>query len=124
MLTLSNGFKKPEINDKGPTVFPALEGNIQQLNDHNHDGDNSEKLLSSSIDPLTATLVSGDWSLDADGIYKQTVSLPAALDYDKMSFEVRLPSGHLVFPQIEKVGSGSYDIFTNDNSVGFTVIYS
>jgi hypothetical protein len=44
MITLSYGFKKPELKDLGPVVFPALEDNWQQVNDHDHDGLNSAKI--------------------------------------------------------------------------------
>ena len=44
MIILSYGFKKPELKDLGPVVFPALEDNWQQVNDHDHDGLNSAKI--------------------------------------------------------------------------------
>jgi len=123
MITLSFGFKKPETGDTGPIVFPALEGNIQQLNDHTHNGTNSAKIPSSSLTPLQESVASGSWALVADGIYSQTITLPAALSYDTTVFTVRLPSGDLVYPNIEKVSSTQYDIFTNDSSLGFEVSY-
>ena len=123
MLTLSFGFKKPETGDTGPIVFPALEDNIQQLNDHDHNGTNSKKLPSSSIAPLQESLSSAAWALVANGVYKQTVTLPGALSYDTTQFTVKLPTGHLVYPNIEKVSATQYDIFTNDNTVGFEVSY-
>ena len=41
-ITLSNGYIKPEDGDTGAVWFDALEDNIQRVNDHNHDGSNSE----------------------------------------------------------------------------------
>lgn len=123
MLTLSFGFQLPEDGDKGPVVFPALESNIQQLNDHDHDGSNSTKLTSAAFNPSSVTLAAGSWVLVGNGIYKQTVTLPGALTYDSTGFDVRLPSGDIVYPTIEKVSSTQYDIYTNDNSIGMTVLY-
>jgi len=124
MLTLSFGFKKPETGDTGSVIFPALEGNIQQLNDHNHDGANSSKISSSAISPLTSTALSASWVLVGNGIYSQTITMPAALAYDTTTFQVRLTSsGHLVYPRIDKVSASQYTIFTNDNTADFTIHY-
>lgn len=124
MITLSFGFKKPETGDLGPIVFPALEGNIQQLNDHNHDGSNTAKIPSSSITPLSATLAAGSWVSQGDGLYKQTVTVPAAVSVDTIGFDVRLANGDVVYPTIKKVAANQIDVFTNDNSVGMTILYN
>lgn len=123
MLTLSFGFKKPESGDRGDPLFTALEDNVQQLNDHNHDGANSSQLNSSAILPVSAALVSANWVLVADGIYKQTVTLPAAIPYDEAVFTCKLANGDIFYPTIEKVSSTQYDIFINDNSQDVTVLY-
>jgi len=124
VITLSFGFQLPETGDTGPIVFPALEDNIQQLNDHTHDGVTSSKLNSGAINPLSISLASAAWALVANGIYKQTVTLPGALSYDTTSFTVKLETSEdLVYPTIEKVSASQYDIFTNDNSLGFEVKY-
>ena len=44
MITLSNGYQLPEDGDRGNVFWDGLEGNIQRLNDHKHDGADSEKL--------------------------------------------------------------------------------
>lgn len=41
MIQLSYGFWKPEDNDTGDVFFPKMADNVQQTNDHNHDGVNS-----------------------------------------------------------------------------------
>ena len=123
MLTLTFGFQKPETGDTGAIVFPALEANIQQLNDHTHNGTDSSKLTSGALTPLQVSLTSAAWALVANGIYKQTVTLPGALTFDTTVFSVFTPSGELVYPTINKVTASTYDIFTNDNSIGFEVSY-
>ena len=123
MITLSFGYQLPETNDKGPVVFPALESNIQQLNDHNHDGSNSAKIPSSSIEPLSIDLNAGDWVADVNGLFKQTVALPSALAFDNTAFQVQLPNGDVVVPSINKISNAQYDIFTNDPTTGFKVLY-
>ena len=123
MQTLSYGFKLPESGDKGPVVFPALESNITNLNNHTHDGSNSAKISSAGVTPASSTIASGDWNLVGNGIYKDTITLPAAFSYDTTVFTCKLPSGHIVYPTIEKVSATTYDIYTNDNSIGMTVLY-
>lgn len=124
MITLSFGYQLPQTNDKGPVVFPALEANIQRLNDHNHDGSNSPKISSAAIQPLTAAVAAGSWVAQGGGIYKQTITLPASLSYDTTGFDVRLASsGHVVHPTIEKVSASQYDIYTNDPTEGYSVVY-
>jgi len=124
MLTLSFGFKKPETNDSGSVVFPALESNIQKMNDHTHDGANSSKIPSSSITKVTTSILSAGWVLVANGIYKQTVTLPGAVSYDTTKIVFKLTAtGHEVFPTVEKVSASQYDVFLNDNTVDLSVMY-
>jgi len=125
MITLSFGYKQPETGDLGSIVFPALEGNIVQLNDHTHDGLDSAKIDTGSINPLFIDVLAAAWGVTiGNGLFKQTITLPAVLSYDTTAFTTKLlSSGHLVFANIEKVSASQYDIFTNDDSEGFKVLY-
>lgn len=76
MQTLTYGFKKPQVTDQGSIVFPALESNWQQVNDHNHDGVNSALLSPNSVLPsqtgnagkfLTTDGVNASWATVAGG---------------------------------------------------------
>lgn len=123
MLTLSFGFKKPETNDKGDVVFPALEANIQQMNDHDHNGTNSKKISSASIEPLSETLLAANWVATTNGRFRQLVNLPASLTYDLTGFDCRLSNGDIFYPTIEKVAAGQFYLYINDNTQNVTVIY-
>lgn len=48
MDVLSYGYKKPQDGDTGDVFFPAIEDNIQRVNDHTHDGVNSAFIASQS----------------------------------------------------------------------------
>jgi hypothetical protein len=122
MITLSFGFKKPETNDKGDIVFPALEDNIQQLNDHNHNGTNSSKIDSSAITPLSETILAAGWVATTNG-FRQLVNLPASLAYDTTGFDCRLTSGDIFYPTIEKISASQFYIYINDNTQNVTIIY-
>jgi len=123
MLTLSFGFKKPENNDRGATVFTALEDNIQQLNDHTHDGTDSAKLSSSALELVSQTLANTDWVASTNDLYRQLVTLPAALNFDTLSLQCRLSDGSVFFPTVEKVSTSQFYLYINDNTQNVTVIY-
>lgn len=125
MLTLSYGYKKPEASDKGPVVFPAMEDNIQRVNDHTHNGSNSSKLTTAAVEAVTQSLLLGSWVLVSDGIYKQTVTLPGGLDYTKISIQfLHGTSGDRLWLGVNKVSATQYDVFINDNSINVTAVYS
>lgn len=124
MQTLSYGYVKPETGDRGTVFWPALEDNIQQINDHNHDGLNSAKLLSSAVTAVTQTVLAASWSAQGGGTYKQTVTMPAGMAYDDYGIVVKLSVlGHVIYPTIEKVTATTYDIYINDNTLALKVLY-
>lgn len=123
MQTLTYGYKKPETNDKGPVVFPALETNIQQINDHNHDGANSKKLTAASIDSVPQTVLAANWVDLGGGNYHQQVNLLPGYDYDLVTLSFRDPlTGAYLYPSVLKVSASIMNIFTNDPS-DMTLIY-
>lgn len=123
MLTLSFGFKKPQTNDKGPVVFPAMEANIQQLNDHTHNGSNSSKLDAKSMEGIIQTIASGSWVSQGNGQYRQLVTVPAGFDFDKVTINFRTPSGDYVLPTVQRVSTTQFYVWTNDNSIAYTAVY-
>lgn len=123
--TLSYGYIKPADGDRGSVWFPALAANTQQLNDHNHNGTNSALLTIQAITVTTQSISSASWSATSGGMYKQTVTLPGTLTFDAVSMEFRITSSkYLIYPTVEKVTSTTYDVYTNDNTIGMTAIYS
>lgn len=126
--TLSNGFKLPDTGDKGSTFFPDLEFNIQRVNDHNHDGSNSNLISSTSISVITQAISSGSWAAVSGqpGTYKQTVSLPGSItDIDGINISFRdAATGHPLLLSVEKVSTTSYDVFINDTTLNLTAVYS
>lgn len=114
MLTLSKGFKLPEDGDFGDVWFDALEDDIQQLNDHTHDGSNSAKLASTAVETTHQTVTSGSFASQGDGYYRATVSLPAGTDYDTLQIVCRDPStGDTVYLRTAKLSDTQAYIYTN-----------
>jgi hypothetical protein len=123
MLTLSKGFKKPQNQDPGSVVFPAMEDNIQQLNDHTHDGVDSEKLDATSVDSVVSNILSANWSTISNGHYSQVVTMPAGLLFDTTSMEFRTTAGVIIFPSVAKASSTTYTIYVNDNTLALKAVY-
>ena len=118
MLTLSKGFKKPQNTDTSDVWMPAMEQNIQKLNDHKHDGSDSQLL------GLTAqTLLAANWGDSIEGTYAQSVTLPAGFNYDTCSMDFKLSTGEVIYPSIDRVSTTQYIIYTNDNTLTYTANY-
>jgi len=123
MITLAYGLKKPESGDKGPEVFPALEGNFDQLDDHDHNGTNSKQLTTTSFVQTVQTLSSVNWSLVSNGIYKQTATTPAGVSYDTKTPQFRLSTGELLYLDTVRLSATQFEVYINDNSVDVKVYY-
>lgn len=128
--TLSYGFVKPATGDKGSTFWGQLEGDIQQLNDHNHNGTNSVKLSAASAISTKQSISSGSWSSQGAGMYRQTITLPAALTnvsgiYDDYNILMRnAANGRPLVLTLEKVTSTTYYVYINDNTLDLTAVYT
>jgi hypothetical protein len=123
VITTLYGYKIPESNEKGAVVFPAMEDNIQRMNDHDHLGVNSKPLTPAAFPATVQVLLAGSWSLVADGIYKQTATVPAGLDYDLTSKEFRLSDGDLFYPTVNRLSNLQFEVFINDPTQAVTVAY-
>lgn len=125
MLTLSYGYLKPETGDKGSIFFPALEADIQQLNDHNHNGVNSSLIQSSAIVAVTQDLDAGDWVSQGGGTYRQLVMMPGSMQFDNFLIFAKLTATKSQFlPTIEKVTANTFYIYINDPALDVTVYYT
>lgn len=124
MQTLSKGFKKPQTGDKGSVFFPALEDNIQQLNDHSHNGSNSQLLTASASTAVTQSISSASWSHQGGGTYRQTVTMPGVITFDTHAIELRnSATNRKLFLDVEKVTSNTYYVYVNDNTLNLTALY-
>lgn len=120
MQTLSYGYKKPANPDTGDLWFPALELDIQLLNDHTHDGTNSAPLATTS-----QAISSAGWGAAAigGGLYTQIITIPVSSLYSQVEIWFKLSTGEFVYPSIEKLTNTSYAIYTNDNSLNYVAYY-
>lgn len=124
MITLSYGYKKPQAMDKGNTLWSALEGNIQRLNDHTHDGVNSAKLPAQNFQTTIQVIPFASWDPTGLplGFYKQSVSIPIGFTFDDFIISFRDSEG-IIYPTIVRTSNTTYDIYTIDNTQDFIAVY-
>jgi hypothetical protein len=123
--TLSYGYVKPQTGDRGSVFFPALEANIQQLNDHDHDGTDSAKLTTASSNVMTESILAASWGATiGNGQYRQLITLPVTLSYDTIQIFFRNSSGETVFTKHTKASSSTYYVYTNDDALALTAVYT
>lgn len=120
MQTLSYGYKKPQNPDTGDVFFPAMEFNIQQLNDHDHDGVNSAPLATQ-----TGNVVSVLWVAApiGGGMYRQSITMPTGLTYDGSDIWFRLSTGEFVYPSVERIDATHFYVYTNDNTIAYVAYF-
>lgn len=84
MQTLSKGYYKPAVNDPsegaaGTGWFESHRSNWQRVNDHDHDGINSQAISTAGLQKLTSTILVADWVNDGGGNYHCDITVPAAI---------------------------------------------
>lgn len=126
MLTLSYGFKKPETGDRGSVWFPAMETNMQNLNDHNHNGTNSALIAVNAFAKPSSTITSGQWTNDGNGNYSKLVTVPseissAAAPYNdiilyEMICKINTAGttyGDRIYPTLERESATTFTVIVN-----------
>lgn len=114
MQVLSNGFKLPETGDFGDVWFPALEDNIQQMNDHTHNGTDSERLASTSVEGSFVTVLAGSFVDQLNGYHRATVTVPNSGLVDNHVIVAKDPTTKdQIFLKVEKVAATQIYIYTN-----------
>lgn len=122
--TLTYGFVKPQSGDRGSVFFPDLEDDIQQLNDHTHNGVNSSKLTASSSDAVSANITAVGWVVSGSG-YRQLVTVPSGMTVDLMNVSFRESvTGDLMLLGWTKNSSTTYYVYINDNSLDLKAVYT
>ena len=119
--TLSNGFYKPANPDTGDVFFPAISNNWQLVNDHTHDGVNTNLVA-----VKTQSIPSANWAPGlgvAAYLYTQTITMPSPYLYASTQIEFRLSTGDIVYPTVTSSSSNTYIVTTTDNTKTYTAIY-
>lgn len=125
-IILSKGYKLPQNGERG--WWQVLIENWTRVNSHKHDGNDSEKILTSNLDKLETTVDSANWVAATDGLHTQRITLPGGVTFPKVAIKVYTMSGANVVeeiqPKITRFSNTQFDIFVNDNSLSLKVIYA
>lgn len=123
--TTTHGLVKPSTGDAMTGSYAAIEDAIQRLNDHTHNGSNTEKLVGpTSADAYVQAVSAASWGSDlGGGSYRQLITLPATYDFDTLVIQARTTAGVMIYPTIVKVSDTTFYIYTNDNSVAMNLLY-
>lgn len=121
--TLTYGYIQPQNGDKGSVWFPALNDNIQQLNDHAHNGVDSAPISAANVTSGTVTIPAAAWVLDVAGRYKQDVTTPAGYNMDSYSILFKLSTGEIITPSITRLSLTSFRIFGPDNTLTYSAVF-
>lgn len=124
MQLLTYGYLLPEDGDIGDELFDAFENNIQLMNSHNHDGITGEKISSANVNKVTQNILSANWVLQGNGIYRQLVTTVNALEYDDIIMAYRdSDTDERLFLEEEKVTDTSFYVYANSNTKNVTIYY-
>lgn len=117
MQTLSYGYKKPQSTDTGDVFYPAMSDNMQQLNDHSHDGSDSAPLSAGGV-----SVPSGSWAAvgGLPGIYEQVVSLPTGFTWANCVIWFVDTSEVKVDLECQYESATSFKVFTNNPAQEYT----
>jgi len=123
MYLSSKGYKIPE---RGDNFWSYLIFNWLRMNDHTHNGTDSEQLSPKNFTKSTANIASGSWAAVTGhaGTYKQTITVPTG--YTVAAMQVKFyesVSGDEVHPTVRKVTATTYDVYINDNTLSLVAVY-
>lgn len=114
MIIQSNGYKLPETGDFGDIWFPALEDNITRVNSHNHDGNNSEKIISTSMEAVVQSVLSGSFTPSGDEFVSLVTLAGGLVDVDKKHVVFRDPTTkEPISMRYEKFSTSQINIYTH-----------
>lgn len=126
--TLSYGYKKPVAPDPASLWMPEHEDNVQQLNDHDHDGVNSAPVNGLAIDRESGSILAAGWAVVPGG-FQQTVTAPAGVSEINQHFLKFVSTaglagaGAVIYPEVTRVTGTTYTVKVNDVTLAMTVYY-
>lgn len=114
MLILSKGWKLPQTGDFGSIWFPAMEDNIQQMNSHNHNGINSEKISGVSLQATTVTVLTAAFTDQGNGYFRALISTPGGVDPSTFVISSRNPTTkEPIYLKQERLSSSQFYLYSN-----------
>lgn len=124
---LSHGVKIPTTGER--EYFDELEDNFHLLNDHKHDGSDSEKINIKHLTRLETSIPAGSWVAVSGqpGTYRQLVTMASDVSQNDVSMKFLIvggaEDGAVVHPTVEKVSTTTFYAYINDNTLSLKVVY-
>ncbi len=118
--TLSKGVIRSDNGDTGDVWFAAWISNANWMNNHTHNGTDSQFLSGT-----TQNILAASWSAApiGGGLYVQTVTVPSGFSYDQCQIWFKLSSNEYVYPSVERVSATQYKVYVNDNTLNLIANY-
>ena len=129
MDTLTHGVKRPETGDKGNVFFPALEDNMDILNDHDHDGTDSAAISVANLTKSSQSILAAAWAATSGGTYRQEVTMPAGFTFANTQITHSIASGagtagdRLFLTMELGTASNKYWVYVNEPLLALTALY-
>jgi hypothetical protein len=130
---LSYGYQLPQSGDRGTIVFDALEDNITQLNSHDHDGTDSDRIDAFSLARSTVAVTSASWNVSGS-YFKKTVTFPTGFsvangsEYTKANIRFFFNGGTYdnqeCYPKTNRLTDTTFELFSIVNNQAFDVLFT
>lgn len=123
-LLTTFGFKKPQNSER--SFWDALNENTQKVNDHTHNGMDSNKLGSKDMARETSTIIPANWTAVAGqtGHFKADVLFPAGIAYSKSNVNpVFYIADKVVQLSAERKSDIEMTVFINSNTNTVKIVY-
>ncbi len=120
MTTLSFGYQLPSTGDKGSALWTALQNNIIQLNNHDHDGLTSSTIPGSNIGSSQVAVPHASWATYSGapiGHYRQLVTCAAGYTFSLKNIAIQDSSGRYIYAGIEMVSPTTFYVYSTDPTV-------
>jgi hypothetical protein len=122
----SKGYKKPNTGDRA-TWWDDLNYNTQRLNDHTHDGSDSQALSTSVFTKGSLAVSSASWAAVAgqNGTYRQLCTHPTGYSFPTACMTIYdSTTGNQLFLSVEKASASTFYLYVNDNTLNLVVKYA
>jgi len=115
MQTLSKGYKLPQTGDFGTDWFPALEDDIQQLNDHAHNGIDSELISSLYVTAQISSILIAAFTNISPGVERATVTVPGGQLVNNFAITLKDPTTkEVLYLRLEKLNATQFYVYASE----------
>lgn len=124
MVILAYGVEQPTTGDPGNVFFPALEHLCQRMATHNHDGNNSAPVSSTTVVGGNVLASAASFVNVSPGVWSQTITLPAGFSYDNSLIQCREDATkEITYCEVVKASPTTATVFAMNNDLDIRVYF-